>query len=278
MYRCYMESNSLNRELARIIAAIGSDSFFDQIAEIIASLIPYEGMVIFLYSEKSAPMTIGCYKLARNYKEGLDNFTKYTYVLNPVYRAFLDDVKASTYLIADLVPQDIESQIANSNLKIRIDKSEAIGYRTPGWPKNMTEVLGLVQLPGKKMIELNFLVSRDSNQVQNCRQGLENLYPVLASAILKHFEFSPQQFDIRSTGPSQESRFQEFGKNILTDREQGVVKMILTGHSSNSIALNLSISVPTVKTHRRNLYNKFNISSQAELFNLFVRHLMDTAA
>lgn len=278
MYLRVMKSKISNHDILRIIASIGSDDFFDQIADITSYSIPYEGMVIFLYGDNCSPIAKGCYKLACDYKAGLENFTKYTYVLNPVYRAFLDDVKASTYLIADLVPQDIDSQIARSTLNIRIDKREAIGYRTPGWPKNMTEVLGLVHLPGNKMIELNFLTSRNSDQVRKCRQGLEALYPVLASAILKHFEFAPQQFDISSPSPSQESRFQNFGKNVLTEREQGVVKLILTGHSSNSIALHLDISVPTVKTHRRNLYSKFNISSQAELFNLFVRHLMDNAA
>jgi DNA-binding CsgD family transcriptional regulator len=180
-----------------------------------------------------------------------------------------------TYLISDLVSQDDETKIASSNLKIRIDKNEAIGYRTPGWPKNMTEVLGLVQLPRGKMVELNFLTTSNTSRINECQHGLEQLYPVIASAICKHFEFSPQHFDTSMANPSQEIRFQDFGKDTLTPREMSIVKLILTGHSSKSIALILGISLPTVKTHRRNIYNKFQISSQAELFNLFVRHLME---
>jgi DNA-binding CsgD family transcriptional regulator len=37
----------------------------------------------------------------------------------------------------------------------------------------------------------------------------------------------------------------------------------------------LGISLPTVKTHRRNIYAKLQISSQVELFNLFVQKMME---
>jgi len=273
-----MSDNSSSFFGSQIVDSIGSEHFFDRMAALISTYIPYDGMVIFLYDGRNAPTWLNCFKLACDYKEGLKNYVKYTYILNPVYRAFLENVEAATYLIADLVPQDNASNIASSDITIRIDKNEAIGYRTLGWPKNMTEVLGLVQLPGKKMIELNFLVNQGSNKIKECQQGLEHVYPIVSSAIRKHFEFAPQDFDIASANPSQESRFQDFGKRLLTDREQGIVKLILTGHSSKSIALILNISLSTVKTHRRNIYNKFQISSQAELFNLFVHHLMDMAA
>lgn len=56
----------------------------------------------------------------------------------------------------------------------------------------------------------------------------------------------------------------------LTPREAEIVRYILRGHSTESIALHLSISQETVKVHRKNLYKKLKISTQAELFALFV--------
>lgn len=54
----------------------------------------------------------------------------------------------------------------------------------------------------------------------------------------------------------------------VSPREAEVAALIVQGHSSRAIALNLSISFHTVKVHRRALYKKLNISSQSELFGL----------
>lgn len=56
----------------------------------------------------------------------------------------------------------------------------------------------------------------------------------------------------------------------LTAREGEVVDLILQGHSADSIARLLSISPGTAKVHRRNIYRKLNINSQAGLFAHFV--------
>lgn len=56
----------------------------------------------------------------------------------------------------------------------------------------------------------------------------------------------------------------------LTPREAEIVRLILRGHSTESIGLHLSISQETVKVHRKNLYKKLKISTQAELFALFI--------
>lgn len=262
---------------AALVDVIGTGSFFPKIAKLVEGFVPFEGLIVFLYSDKRAPSALGCFKSALNFQPGLENYLRYTYVLNPVYRAFRENIAPDAYLITDLMPAGYAELIANSDLRIRIDDKETIGYRTPGWPKNMTDVLGLVYLPGNKMIELDFITSQSGDQTKRCLAGLKAIYPVLSSVVLKHFEFSPEDFDAANFRPSQEDRFQQFGKSVLTAREQSVVKMILIGHSSNSIALMLDISLPTVKTHRRNIYAKLNISSQAELFNLFIRSLVDNS-
>jgi len=260
---------------SRIVDAIGAEFFFPRIAKLIERHIHFEGLFVILYSKNRAPSSLGCFKISRNYQPGLENYLKYTYVLNPVYRAIQQDIPPATYLISDLVPTGYDDQIALTDIHIWIDREETIGYRTPGWPKHMTEVLGLVRLPDNKMVELCFLTSQPGDQTERCHSALKTIYPVLSSAIRKHFEFAVDDSDTSKTRPSQEDQFQDFGKETLTERERSVVRMILTGRSSNSIALILGISLPTVKSHRRNIYAKLHISSQAELFSLFVRKLME---
>ncbi|MFK8077158.1 MAG: LuxR C-terminal-related transcriptional regulator [Granulosicoccus sp.] len=69
--------------------------------------------------------------------------------------------------------------------------------------------------------------------------------------------------------------FDGFGQETLTQREKEIIALVLKGHSSLSIGLNLDITAGTVKIHRKNAYRKLNLSSQAELFALFLRSLED---
>jgi DNA-binding CsgD family transcriptional regulator len=56
----------------------------------------------------------------------------------------------------------------------------------------------------------------------------------------------------------------------LTPREKQVVDLVLQGHSTESIARAMRIVPGTVKVHRRNIYRKLKIKSQAGLFARFV--------
>ncbi|MGX7871756.1 helix-turn-helix transcriptional regulator [Mesorhizobium sp. ORM6] len=56
----------------------------------------------------------------------------------------------------------------------------------------------------------------------------------------------------------------------MSKRQAEVALLILQGHSSPSIGLNLGVSPQTVKVFRKQLYNKCSLSSQAELFALMM--------
>ncbi len=65
-----------------------------------------------------------------------------------------------------------------------------------------------------------------------------------------------------------------FGQNLLTKRECQVISQVLLGYSSKAIAARFSISVETVKLHRKHAYAKLNIKTQAELFHLFLESVV----
>jgi len=62
---------------------------------------------------------------------------------------------------------------------------------------------------------------------------------------------------------------ERFGSSTLTPREREVVRLILRGYPSKSVARELSISTQTEQVHRKNIYQKLGISSHSELFTLF---------
>ena len=96
--------------------------------------------------------------------------------------------------------------------------------------------------------------------------------PLLVKAIVRHYR------DLRPEGQGDESPLQSalaqavrnFGRSVLTGRECQVVQLILRGHSVKAAAARLGIAPATVKLHRRNLYAKLDVTSQASLFSLFL--------
>ena len=65
------------------------------------------------------------------------------------------------------------------------------------------------------------------------------------------------------------------GKNqafiVLTDREREVLQLIAEGKSTKEVADDLGVSVKTVETHRRNIMEKLDIHSVAELTKYAIR-------
>lgn len=267
------KAETLLPNLLVLVDVIGSDHFFDDLADVLADVLGFEDFHVFLYQTDAAPINLVNRPSTCKYKRGLYNFLNYTYVINPAFRAFQGSAASGVYLIADFVPDDFKRVISTTDVSILIEKSEPIGYRTPGWPKNMAECIVLMRLPDGKALDLSFLSERDSSEATDCYERLKQIYPLLERVMCKQFQIDPGSFDCETHRPGQEDRFQNFGGDVLTDREMQVVQLILVGHSSASVALHLGVSISTIKSHRRNIYGKLQISSQAELFSLFLLHL-----
>ena len=63
---------------------------------------------------------------------------------------------------------------------------------------------------------------------------------------------------------------------FLTDREREVVQLHAEGYTTKHIAEHLNLSVKTVETHRRNIMQKLDISSIAELTKFAIREGLTT--
>ena len=59
----------------------------------------------------------------------------------------------------------------------------------------------------------------------------------------------------------------------LTPTQLSVTRLVLRGHSNLSIATQLGITEGTAKLHRHNIYRRLEISSQSELFQLFIKRI-----
>ncbi len=57
--------------------------------------------------------------------------------------------------------------------------------------------------------------------------------------------------------------------NFLTEKEKTIMKKVLSGKSYAEIAELTNISMNTLKTHMKNIFNKYAVTSKIELFNKF---------
>lgn len=256
-----------------LVRIVGSDNFFAEFVSELEQRLGFNHFHVFLYRKSSTPIALANCPTVVTYPRGLHNYLTYTYVINPAYRAFQSGIASGIYLISELVNEDKLDDLSTGDVDVHIEESEPIGYRTPGWPKNMAEVIALISIPGEMCLDISVLTSLDGADTEPSRRVLKQIFPILEMVILKHFEKNGIGLETMQAIPGQEDKFRNFGHETLTTREQEVAQMILVGYGSSSMALKLGVALTTIKTHRRNIYAKLQISSQAELFSLFLLHL-----
>ena len=67
--------------------------------------------------------------------------------------------------------------------------------------------------------------------------------------------------------------FRTFGASLLSPREKDVLELMLRGYGTDTSATRLDIAVETVRRHRKSIYRKLDVSSQTDLFSLFLNSM-----
>ena len=99
------------------------------------------------------------------------------------------------------------------------------------------------------------------------------LYPVLASCATQIVvdPLANEALQERRTDPNElYELLQGFVEDKLTAREGQVITLVLCGHNTESVSVQLGIACDTVKLHRKHSYAKLKVNSQGELFKLFL--------
>ncbi len=101
----------------------------------------------------------------------------------------------------------------------------------------------------------------DRDLVEACRAAMRGepfLYPGAVTALIRDYLQRHRQGE-------------RIPDNILTPREEEIVKLIAEGHSSQEIADILVISVKTVDRHRANILQKLGMRDRLELTRFAIR-------
>jgi DNA-binding CsgD family transcriptional regulator len=240
----------------------------------ISRVVPFKFAMSVAYRRDAAPVYVADTFADRTGKRALELYIEGTYVLNPVYNAYLGGLKAGVYRLRELAPDAYFSSDHYRQFKVQQQADEELGYRTYGWPAGMEEVVVTIELPKGELAEISFFrrASLGGFADADC-DALRAVEPLIGAIYRRIWQHCGKDSRRDARWTSFDALLGDFGKGRLSPRECDVAHMILKGHSSESISRNLGISVTTVKTHRQNLYAKLGLSTQQELFSLFLMSL-----
>ncbi|MBN9670516.1 helix-turn-helix transcriptional regulator [Roseibium aggregatum] len=258
--------NSAEKQLGQTIAAIGSDTFETALFQWLARCFQIDNTTMLAYFQNRKPEVLFAQAVERNVHEKLDtDYLSGIYLLDPFHALHVDRAPAGLYRLKDIAPDQFQRNEYFASYYQRttlIDEIAYVDYPSDGVSVHIC--LGRDASSGRRFS------ARDLSMA-------ERLSPIVCGLVRQHW------FGLQSSGDYSEedvmNRLIEAGESRLgvrlSPRQAQVALLILRGHSSVSIGLQLGISFQTVKVIRKQLYRKCTISSQAELFSLFMPLLSD---
>ncbi|MFV8782863.1 response regulator transcription factor [Microbulbifer sp. SA54] len=228
------------------------------------SLVSGNSSMAILYPVDSAP-EITHHRLLANEQLStqVDRYIEGAYLFDPFYRAAVDDEKEGFYLLREVTP-DAFSQTEYFRMYYR---EANLG----------DEACYLVRGEGGIIASLSIGRASDLGKGRFSTQEvalLKSLLPLAQSVLRKWIRnYASAEHQQETFGKRLEKALENFGSSLLTNRECEVLHMTMRGHSIKSMAEKLDASIDTIKTHRKHIYSKLDVTSQSELFYLFISAL-----
>lgn len=251
-----------------VAASTGTAQFASRVVDVLRHVLQFDWWMVMIYRQHANPEM-----LSENFSgswrvKGLTTYVGSFYVLDPFYLMSLSLDQPEVCRLGDIAPDGFLASEYHRAHYASGRIGDEVGYL---WPLE----------PGVTMA-VSLERSEHGAAFSDAEVGhLEDVQPLLYALACKHWGM------VRSLAtPARELELgrlvQEaaasFGRKLLTPRECEVVKLVLRGYSTKSISQALGISPGTVKVHRENLYGKLGVSTQAELFNLFIASVSEPHA
>ena len=253
--------NQFSRQLADLIPCVGSAEFAPTLVRLLKTLLPIDDATVIVYEGGSLPVLEYFDVIEETGSTTLDRFLQGAFLLDPFYQAAARDHRFGVFRLRDLSPTGFKDSEYYKNWYRSCGYKDECGYLFP------------LRGDGFVNIALGRTQARASFTKTHL-QLLADMAPTIETLCRSHWA-EPAH---RGTGPNLRAQLHKaldaFGSSMLTERESQVINLVLHGHSTKTIAEKLSISMETVKLHRKHAYAKLEVSSQAELFYLFLDSLM----
>lgn len=243
--------------IARAVTAVGSDAFPKALAALCLSVFNYDSIFVSVFSRDFPPRQLYSNLDPEATRRTIGPYLSYAYLLDPFYGLFKSDVGTSVVRLDDCAPDDFRASDYYRTFYSEIGlRNEVTIFVDAG--EGSSIVLSLGQR------------GEDRAVAPDAKALLEGILPVIVALCLRHW---PNPSSHAGADPAEAGvrlAFERFQSCKLSTREAEIVRLMLKGHSTKSIARLLGNSPETVKVHRKRIYAKLKISSQGELFSMFL--------
>lgn len=247
--------------LGEVINTLNSGHFEDRLSKWLNASVRYDNFVVIAYFQDRPPKSLYTrIKESRVLENFESSYVSGAYLLDPYHALHVNKSPQGLYRLNDIAPDQFRRNRY---------------YREYYQNTTMVDEIAYVAYPAEG-VSVHIALGRDitSRQRFTMRElaTANTIAPIVTALSERHWS------DLNSTGKFDEAQIvnsviiktEQQHQIKLSPRQAQVALMILRGHSSVSIGLQLKISPQTVKVFRKQLYKKCHISSQAELFNLMM--------
>jgi len=249
-----------NTLICEAISNVADDSFPQRLETALRALVDFDICMVFAYSQAEDSSALYHNLESNAARVVIDDYLAGPYLLDPFYGAVIEGKKTGFGAMRALAPDHFTRSEFYRHHYVRTGIADEMGLFFPV-SEGKTAVLSVTRQKPKRIF------------TEAERRLFTSAAPVVETFASSHWNQSERKSGLSKNQVSIEGLFDNFGTGVVTAREREIIALILKGHSSISIGHVLGISSGTVKIHRKNAYDKLQISSQAELFALFLSTL-----
>src|SRR5919108_4637312 len=255
----YEQLNGWSLSVSRLMAEIDSPQSLRTLIDALAAAVAFDTWFMAVFHTDGPPVILDYLGMGSRQETYADG----PYLLDPYYNAFLAGVGRGCFSLRQLAPDDFARTEYYRTYYRHIGVNDEVGYVLPFDQRSA----GHVSLC--RSATLPRFSARDLRWLQAVEPVVN---AVMARACRDHrTAVSP------SAQPGFHDRLNrtllELTTANLTEREGEIAGFLLRGHSAKSIARALRISPGTVRNHMKRIYAKLGVSSQTELFGVFLEAL-----
>ena len=253
------ESTEWMSAIARLVQSEDADSAAAALADAIDVAIEHEGTCLLAFHRDAPPEVIHHTLEPAGRRHYVDRYVAGPYLLDPLYLLAVGDEKPGVCRFRDESPDRFRSSEYYRQYCERTHLRDEMDF--------------LVDVSGESTLAL--VVGRRTRRFTKAElQRLKLIEPLVHAAMRTIWQRGSASARRQDQGDSLHRRltrcFENFGDGLLTERERQITQLLLRGHSTKSVARELGIAPGTVMVHKRNLFAKLGITSQYELFSLFI--------
>jgi DNA-binding CsgD family transcriptional regulator len=253
-----LDHEAFGAALAAVLRALGTPSLVEALVGLLRTIACADDVMAVRYRQGHAPELLHDLSTGPEAAANLATYLKGAYLLDPFYRAFADGLPSGCYRLQQLAPSAFRASEYYRLHFARTGIVDEVGY--------------LLSSPGEGCLHLSLGVRGAGARFSAAEHRRLIAYlPLFEEIVRRHVAVDTMREEAPPALTQRlESALRLFGRDFLTERETEVIQLLLRGHSTRSIAERLGISPETVKLHRKHSYAKLDVSSQAELFHLFI--------